>query len=299
MTNRETKRTVKVGLIQVNARYGPDVTVESCIGEMLELAERCLKDGADIVFMPEAYQYRIARRTIPRDVLVARYAEGYKRQCAELARKYSAYVVPWDYDVDGAGNVYNISYILDRNGQEVGKYRKVHLTHGETKVLAPGDDFPVFDLDFGKVGIMICFDNYYAETARILALRGAELILFPLFGDTLNPGWEIKLRARAIDNSVYIASCQIHSSVRGEFFTYTGIVSPSGDVLCKIEEEGVHRVVEIDLNERVITNTSASKGKYEDIKQYLLKLRRPEVYGPLLQRYPVREWEDIEFVREE
>lgn len=115
--------------------------------------------------------------------------------------------MPWDYEYND-GKIYNSSYILDRNGVELGRYRKTQLTIGEHD-LTPGDDIPVFDLDFGKVGIMICFDNYFPEVARVLGLKGAELVLSPLYGDTLIPQWEIKMKARAIDNSMYIASSQI------------------------------------------------------------------------------------------
>jgi predicted amidohydrolase len=290
-------RKVKLGLIQVAAQYGPEVTVESCLEELLELAERCLRDGADLVFMPETYQYKNVRH-IPRRELVSRYSEAYKQRCAELARKYAAYVVPWDNEVDDAGNLYNTSYILDRSGQEIGRYRKVHLTRREKEKLAAGTDFPVFDLDFGRVGIMICFDNYYAETARILALRGAELILYPLFGDTLNPGWEIKTRARALDNSVYVAPCCLHSPVHGDYFVYTGLIAPDGEVLGKIEEYGTHRVVEIDLDRPVLTNIRAVKGGCELIKPYLLKTRNTRAYGPLLESVAEQEWDEIEWTEE-
>lgn len=296
--NKPVKRTAKIGLIQVNARYGPEATVEACLDELLDLAERCLRDGADLVFMPETYQYKNVRH-IPRKELVATYSEAYKARCAELARRYSAYVVPWDNEVDEAGNLYNTSYILDRSGREIGRYRKVHLTRREREKLAAGTDFPVFELDFGKVGIMICFDNYYAETARILALRGAELILYPLFGDTLNPGWEIKTRARAIDNSVFVAPCCLHAPVRDDFFVYTGLIGPAGDVLCKIEQYGTHRVVEIDLDESVMTNIRAVRGSCEKIKPYLHKTRNLQVYGPLLEPVAELDWNDIEFVEED
>ncbi|MFC4597345.1 carbon-nitrogen hydrolase family protein [Cohnella hongkongensis] len=291
------KRTVKIGLIQVQANYGPDVTVTDRLNELLHLAECCLKDGADLVLMPEAYQYSVpSARNSSAESLARTYAGGYKEACAELARKYAAYLVPWDNEVDENGMLYNTSYILDRNGIEIGRYRKVHLTHDEMKEpYARGSEFPVFELDFGKVGIMICYDNYYPESAALLALNGAELILYPLFGDTLKSQWEIKLKARAIDNTVFVASCHIHSAPREEKFTYTGIVSPTGDVLCRLHDEGTYAVCEIDLAQRYFTNTSAAPGKYEDIKHYVRKLRNPEAYRLLAEEHPGRDWEDIEF----
>jgi predicted amidohydrolase len=98
--------------------------------------------------------------------------------------------------------LFNTAVIFDRNGEYIGKYRKTHLYWPEEIFYGecPGDDYPVFDLDFGTIGIIICYDGWYAETMRLLALKGAELVLYP------NAGYEAKYApARAIDNHVYLA----------------------------------------------------------------------------------------------
>ena len=282
-------RKAKIGIMQVTADY--NWSVEQCHDELLHLAAQCLKEGADLVFMPEAYQYKTARSKTPREVLVRKYAAGYKEKCAELARKYNAYIAPWDYELDDNGNLYNVTYILDRKGNEIGRYRKVNTTRYEN--LTRGDEYPVFDLDFGKVGIMICFDNYFPESAEILALNGAELILYPLYGDTLKDQWLIKLKARAIDNSVYISPCQIESYPHDEDITFSGVVGPEGEILCKLREEGSYKVVEIEPGKKVFTNTLASRGNYEDIKQYLLKARHVEAFWPITEKRATLEWDEI------
>ena len=292
--NINNTRKAKIGLMQVTVDYS--WTVEQCHEELLFLAEQCLKDRADLVFMPEAYQYKTARNDCSRQELVKKYAQEYKEKCAELAKKYKAYVAPWDYELDGEGNLYNTSYILDRQGIEIGRYRKVNTTRYENVVR--GTDFPVFDLDFGKVGIMICFDNYFPESAEILSLNGAELILYPLYGDTLKTQWEIKLRARAIDNSVYVAPCQISPHPREEKFSFSGIVDPEGEVICRLNEDRTYKVVEIEPGKKVITNTSVSPNTCEDIKQYLLKSRNVEAYGPISEKRKVLDWDEIFFNRE-
>ena len=77
--------------------------------------------------------------------------------------------------------IYNTAVLLDRTGKLMGKYRKVYLPREEIQGgLTPGNDFPVFDTDFGKVGMMICWDVEYADPARALALNGAEIILLPI-----------------------------------------------------------------------------------------------------------------------
>jgi hypothetical protein len=142
---------------------------------------------------------------------------------------------------------------------------------------------------------MICFDNYFPESAEILALNGAELILYPLYGDTLKDQWLIKLKARAIDNSVYIAPCQIESHPHDEDITFSGMVGPEGEIICKLRENGTYKVVEIEPGKKVFTNTHALDGTYEDIKQYLIKARHVEAYGPIIEKRKTLEWEKIFF----
>lgn len=200
-------------------------------------------------------------------------------------------MVPWDYEVCG-DRIYNCSYILDREGREVGRFRKVHLTHSEIlRGISHGDDFPVFDLDFGKVGIMICFDNYFPESARILGNRGAELVLYPLYGDTLIPQWELKMRARAIDNSMYIACSQIDNRPG---VVYTGLVDPEGNVLHRLELQPSWMVAEIEMDKAVDTHTTGSPDHTENIREYLARCRWPKAYGGLLEPtvHP-KSWEEI------
>ena len=154
-----------------------------------------------------------------------------------------------------------------------------------------GDDCPVFDLDFGRIGIMICFDNYCPEIARIMGNRGAELILYPLYGDTLNPQWELKMRARAVDSSVYVASCQIDNVTN---VAYTGLVSPTGDVLCRLEGYPSHAVVEVDLGKKLYTNTMNQPGQRELIREYLKKCRHPSSFKGIMEEpADTLPWEDI------
>src|SRR5260221_11128365 len=103
----------------------------------------------------------------------------------------------------GEGAVFkNTAVLIDRAGRFIGKYRKVYLPREEIEGgLTPGNDYPVFRTDFGKVGMMICWDLQYADPARALALRGAEMILMPIWG-----GNEALAKARAIENQVFLVS---------------------------------------------------------------------------------------------
>lgn len=242
-------KRVKIGLLQVDLRLGGNI--QKKWEYMSELADRCIDDGADLIFYPEAYQYTQERDIIHRTAQMVETAAEWKEKCAKKAKKNNVYIIPWDYEITD-DKIYNASYIIDRAGHEIGRYRKVHLTHSElASGLTNGYHIPVFDLDFGKVGIMICFDNYFPETARILGNQGAILVLYPLYGDTLLPQWELKMRTRAIDNSMYIASCQIGGNLD---IAYTGIVGPEGDIISRLDSFGTHKVVEINPDHHPITH---------------------------------------------
>ena len=215
--------------------------------------------------------------------------EQNKQFLSALAKKYRAYVVPWDYEyVDG--KVYNSSYILDRDGKEIGRYRKVHLTYNEQmQGLSNGEEFPVFDLDIGRVGIMICWDNYFPESARCLGNNGAELVLYPLYGDTLVPQWELKLRARAIDNVMHIACTQIDGN---NDVAFTGIVAPDGEIIERFRDPS-YKVVEIDIGKSWITHTTGCSAYSENIKQMTERCRRPDAYGAIYNQPKTESWKDI------
>jgi predicted amidohydrolase len=122
----------------------------------------------------------------------------------------------------------------------LGKYRKVYLPREEIEGgLTPGNDYPVFQTDFGKVGMMICWDVQYADPARNLALRGAELIFLPIWG-----GNETLGKARAIENQVFLVSSGY------DYPTY--VMDPSGEILSQAKENGKIATATIDLNRRYL-----------------------------------------------
>ena len=280
----------KIGLIQVDNKMSYDIKKRQ--DSLIELGTKCLEDGADLVFFPEAFQYVQNREVIFDTQRLIGIADEWQERCAELARKYHAYVVPWDYYVGEDGRVRNSSYILDRDGNFIGRYCKCNLTASEQKKgLVHGTEYVVFDLDIGRVGIIICFDNYFPEAAASLGNSGAQLILYPLYGDTLKPQWEMKLRTRAIDHSLYMASCQLDPFWD---IAYTGIVDPEGNVIEKLDSANSYRVVEIEMGKTVRTNTSATPSCSEDLREYLHKCRNYRSYGALASEGTMpKEWNEI------
>lgn len=279
----------KIGLIQVDVHIGG--SLEEKWDRLYNLAENCLKEGADLVFMPESYQYKHCPE-IKQDLNKFKKAiELWQKKCSYLAKKYHAYVVPWDYYIDENNKMYNSAYILGRDGEFIGRYCKCQLTIREQRFLSNGTDYPVFDLDIGKIGIMICFDNYYPESAAALASKGAQLILYPLWGDTFKPGWELKLKTRAIDHSLFVASCQTDKYFDTAF---TAIVSPKGEIIEKLTELSSYKVVEINMNEEVISHTSGVPEYRENLKDYLHKCRNYNAFDCLTKEgVPSKSWEEI------
>ncbi len=280
---------MKLGLIQVD-NFASDGYAER-LDKLYDAAEEAFSRGADLVFFPEEYQYVPASDMLSVPMKLRVMTEEWKVRCASLAKKRGKYVVPWDYEAAPDGRIYNTSYILDPSGREVGRYRKVHIPYAEMRRgISRGDDFPVFDLDVGRIGIMICFDNYFPESARILGIRGADLVLFPLYGDTLRPGWDLKLRARAIDNSIFIAPCQID---RDYATAYTGVVGPDGGLIKKLTAAPAVEVVDLDLKDRVLTHTTGSSEITEDIRAYLTRCRNTEAYRGILEAGEKKSWNDV------
>jgi len=166
------------------------------------------KNKADIVCLPEAMtligrgsDYFAAAEPVPgpaTDFL------------GKLAAKNKMYIVAGLLERDGKA-VHNTAVLFDREGKIAGKYRKICLPRGEIDGgIAPGCETPIFETDFGKIGIMICWDVAYPEIARELAAKGAEVILMPIWG-----GNETLCKARAIENQVplVISSYDLRSAI--------------------------------------------------------------------------------------
>src|SRR4051812_44190448 len=119
-----------------------------------------------------------------------------------------AVIAPFYTRIDG--ETYNQATVFNKTGDQLGAYRKVQPTGYEATYLGLGDAFPVIDLGFARVSIMICMDIYFAEIARIYAMKGAEILFWPTVshGPTQS-GLEAQIRTRAMDNSLYIVESNL------------------------------------------------------------------------------------------
>jgi predicted amidohydrolase len=175
-----------------------------------------------------------------------------------------------------ADTMYNSSSLIGPEGL-IGLYRKVHLFYRENIFFAPGNlSFPVFDLPFGKIGLMICFDWAYPESARTLALKGAQLIAHP--SNLVLPYCPDGMITRALENKIFTATAdRVGEENRGgiemKFIGTSEIVDPDGKILCRLgASEPSIAVVDIDLsiadNKQINEHNDVFKGRRMD--QYKL-----------------------------
>lgn len=226
-----------VTIASINLRPQSTKASAESVRQFIETAERVVPQGTDLILFPEGITVIGTGKSY---VDVAEPIPGpTTNRLAQLAKKRSCYVAAGLYEREGPA-AYNTAVLFDRSGEMVGKYRKVYLPAGEVEGgLSPGNHYPVFRTDFGTVGMMICYDVFFADPARALAARGAEIILLPIWG-----GDETLAKARAIENGIFlVASGYDHP---------TYVMDPVGVRLSTAKELGTAAVATIDLSRRYV-----------------------------------------------
>ncbi len=229
----------KVRLATVHFRPKGGGTPEGNCHLFEPLVKEAAQRGADLVVLPETLTFFGLGRTF------ADVAEPIPGPSTEyfgrLAREHSLYIVAGL--VERAGHlIYNVAVLLGPDGKMVGKYRKVTLPREEVaQGMAPGNEYPVFDTRFGKLGIMVCYDGFFPEVARELTNRGAEVIAWPVWG--CNPDLA---RARAVENHVYLVSSTYEDVSRN--WMLSAVWDHTGETVALAREWGTVAIAEIDLN---------------------------------------------------
>jgi 5-aminopentanamidase len=259
---------MRLAIVQTQPIFGKnEVNIHTATERMREVP-------ADLYVLPELFNTGYNFTTLDEVDRVAEKSDGATfRAMVGFAQRNSCYIA-YGF-AERADQIYNSAAIVGPSGL-LGIYRKVHLFDRENIFFKPGNlGFPVFDLPFGKVGLMICFDWMYPEAARSLALKGAQLIAHP--SNLVLPFCPDGMITRCLENKVFAATAdRVGRENRGEvnlqFIGTSEIVSPKGEVLTRLgrEEEGI-AVVEVDLND-------ADRKKINQHND-LLKGRRPDQYN--------------------
>ncbi|MDD4378223.1 MAG: carbon-nitrogen hydrolase family protein [Eubacteriales bacterium] len=248
-------RKFKAALIQTKVYNNKEKNTENAV----KLIERVSREGADIAIFPEMF-------CCPYDTSYFKeYGEeeggfAYGKIC-DAAKKFNIYAVAGTIPELEGNNIYNTSYAFDRKGEKIAKHRKMHLfdidVEGgqyfkESDVLTPGKDVTVFDTEFCKIGLGICYDIRFPELSRLMVLEGAEVIIYPAaFNMTTGPAhWEINFRGRALDNQVYTIGVAPARDMEALYHSYGNsiVVSPWGNVINKMDEKEGYIIQEIDLD---------------------------------------------------
>jgi N-carbamoylputrescine amidase len=185
-----------------------------------------------------------------------------------LARELGIVIVGSLFEKRAEGLYHNTAVIIDADGRLLGKYRKMHIpddpAYYEKFYFTPGDlGFRAWDTRFGRIGVLVCWDQWYPEAARLTALQGAEILFYPTaigwhpsekaeFGDAQRDAWETIQRGHAIANGVYVAAVNRvgHEGPNDagiEFWGNTFVADPAGVVLHRSGQQEEVVVVEVDL----------------------------------------------------
>lgn len=242
--------------------------------------EKIKAENPDFVILPEMFCCPYQTENFP--VYAEKEGGPSWQAMSDYARKYHIYLIAGSMpEADDVGKVYNTSYIFDRDGKQIGKHRKAHLfdinvKNGqhfkESDTLTSGDHATVFATEFGKMGVMICYDIRFPEFARTMVLDGARMIFVPAaFNMTTGPAhWELTFRARALDNQIYMLGCAPARDTQAGYISWghSIVTDPWGKVMKQLgEKEGI-LIEEIDLD------------REDQIREQLplLKHRKSEMY---------------------
>lgn len=228
------------------------------------LIDRVGPSRPDVVLLPEATTSIGAGLTVPE---AAQDPDGPAFQALSAkARQYGSYIIYGAYERSGVV-VYNTAFVIGRDGSLIGRHRKVQLPVGEIEAgLSAGDAYGAFDLDFGRVGILICHDAAFDEPARILALAGARLLFVPAWGADLT-----QIKARALDNGVWV--------VTAGYDVPSAVIDPAGEVRAQTWKDlgDGTALASFDIARPVF------RPWVGDWNRAALKQRRPDTYRSLLE----------------
>ncbi len=291
---RATAQVVKLGLIQTACSANPDANLK----KTLDLIECAARRGAQIICTQELFrsQYFCQSEDFGNFKLAEKIPGPGTDAFCKLAKKHRVVVIASLFEKRAAGVYHNTAAVIDADGSLLGIYRKMHIPddplYYEKFYFTPGDlGFKAWPTRHGKIGVLICWDQWYPEAARLTALQGAQILFYPTaigwhpcekkrYGERQHSSWEIVQRSHAIANGCYVAVVNRigHEKLAGkgiEFWGQSFVAGTSGEILAKAsanKEEIL--VVPVDLADVDTTRTHWP----------FLRDRRIDAYGGLTKR---------------
>ena len=287
---------VTLGLLQHACGADPKANLK----KTLALTEQAAKKGAKIICTQELFrsQYFCQSEDHANFDLAESIPGPSSAAFQKIAKKYGVVIVASLFERRASGLYHNTAVIIDADGSLLGIYRKMHIPDDplfyEKFYFTPGDTgFRAWQTKFGKIGVLICWDQWYPEGACLTSLQGAEILFYPTaigwhpkeraeYGDNQHGAWEIIQRSHAVANGCYVAAVNrigLEQPIGGdglEFWGQSFVAGTSGQILAKasVDQEEI-LLVPIDLGKVDVTRTHWP----------FLRDRRIDAYGDLTKRF--------------
>ena len=287
---------VTLGLLQHACGADPRANLK----KTLALTEKAAKQGAQIICTQELFrsQYFCQKEDHAYFDLAESIPGPSTEAFQKIAKKHKVVIVASLFEKRASGLYHNTAVIIDADGKLLGIYRKMHIPDDplfyEKFYFTPGDTgFKAWDTKYGKIGVLICWDQWYPEGARLTAMQGAEILFYPTaigwhpsekkeYGVNQHGAWETIQRSHAVANGCYVAAINrigLEQPIGGdglEFWGQSFVAGTSGQILAKasVDKEEV-LIVPIELGKVDVTRTHWP----------FLRDRRIDAYGDLTKRF--------------
>ena len=287
-------KSVTLGLIQAKADSAPAINLQATLSKV----EQAAANGANIVCTQELFATEYFCQSEDHDNF--RLAESIPGATTEafqrLAKRCGIVIIVSLFEKRSAGVYHNSAAVIDADGSLLGIYRKMHIPddplYHEKFYFTPGDlGFRAWDTRFGKIGVLICWDQWYPEAARLTAMQGAELLFYPTaigwhpsekekYGEQQRDAWQTIQRSHAVANGCFVASVNRvgHETPVGgdgiEFWGGSFVAGTSGEILSQAGLDESVLLLEVDLGNVDLTRTHWP----------FLRDRRIDAYGGITKR---------------
>jgi N-carbamoylputrescine amidase len=300
-TVKSSQDTFKIGLVQMHCTPDPDEN----LGRAAQFVRDAAALGAQIVCLPELFKTQyFCQREDPALFDLAEPIPGPSTELlSSVAKEAGVVVIASLFEKRARGVYHNTAAMIDAGGALLGLYRKMHIPddplYYEKFYFTPGDlGFKAFDTSFGRVGTLVCWDQWYPEGARLTALQGAEVLFYPTaigwhpsekqeHGIAQHDAWRTIQRSHAIANGIYVAAVNRvgheTGNIRGDEVKGAGLEFWGGSFLCDpfgvVIAEASH-----DREEILVGEVDAKK--MEDVRRNwpFLRDRRIDSYGAITRR---------------
>lgn len=286
---KDSNRTIRLGIVQLDC----ESSLKNNIDRTIQQIESVANDGAQVVCLQELFASRYFCQSVNHDhfQLAESIPGPLTEQLAGLARELGVVIVSSHFERRAAGLFHNTAVTTDSDGNVAGIYRKMHIpddpSFEEKFYFSPGDlGFQAVSTQQGKLGVCVCWDQWFPEAARLTAMAGAEVLIYPTaigwladekeaYGASQLDAWKTMMRSHAIANGVFVvAANRVGIEEKIEFWGSSFVCDPYGNIIGQAGEKPQNLIVDLDLS---LIETARTWWPF-------LRDRRIDAYGGLTKR---------------